>query len=263
MSELNPPPAIAMEISGNHAGDLGYCLSLIEHVQRLGGIPKFQSFDPKKLAKKRLSNPWVEDALGHKPELGELRSLYTRTETPKGWWTRLLPELEGRPWCCSVFSIDDLEFMLTNKCPALKVASFELRDLELIDACAQTQLPMVMSVNHQATVSDISDAIDAAEDSPDLTILYATRYYNRPCTQAEFDLEVESMRSICDQVDPWCQWGLSDHTQGMAMAGIAITTGAALIEKHIKLQDVPTFDSPFSFTPEQMKNLVKMAREAQ
>ena len=54
-----------------------------------------------------------------------------------------------------------------------------------------------------------------------------------------------------------CEVGLSDHTLGIGASLAAISHGASIIEKHIKLSDNDKgIDSHFSLTPEQMKSLV-------
>jgi pseudaminic acid synthase len=60
--------------------------------------------------------------------------------------------------------------------------------------------------------------------------------------------------------------GVSDHTPGAAIVPIAATAlGAAIIEKHLRLEDVDTEDREFSLTPQDFKAMIaatKMAHEA-
>lgn len=248
---------ISAEISGNHGGSIANCLHLIKEAKRIGVSQiKFQRFDPFNLAKKRLGNKAVAKALGHEPSEQELIALYQQTWSPAAWWPRVVKELDDIPWSCSVFSLIDLMFMERLGCAQFKVASFEITDLELIKACAETGKILVLSASKHATINNIMDAVEAADHAISLTVLHATEYYNRPCTEVELLQEVEDMQVLKHALPPWVNWGLSDHSKGHFLANAAANMGAFMIERHLRLPHIDTPDAAFSLTPDEMKVMI-------
>jgi pseudaminic acid synthase len=56
--------------------------------------------------------------------------------------------------------------------------------------------------------------------------------------------------------------GLSDHSTGAVAAVVAVSLGASIIEKHIKLSD-DCLDAAFSVTPPQFRAMVATVRAAE
>src|SRR5215469_11246201 len=139
-------PEIICEISGNHGGSLDNLVRLIKEAEKLDvGRIKFQRFEPHWLAKKRKAHPDVLTALSTY-KFGTLTDLYKQTETPLEWWGRIKEELDGYPFSCSVFSEEDALFMVHScGCNHLKIASFELTDINLIHACANLHRKLTLS----------------------------------------------------------------------------------------------------------------------
>jgi sialic acid synthase SpsE len=239
---------LVIEISGSHGGSLDNCISLIRCAKLLNPASiKFQRFNPERLALKRIGNPSTAKALGKTVSIRELTALYRSTETPRQWWPRIMATLDGHPWSCSVFSPEDLRFIMTYDCPSLKIASFELKDIGLIERCADMKKPIVLSANADATADEILDACMAAKGC-DITLLYATGY-----GASNIEAELERMFFVTHNCPNWVKFGLSDHTIGSDFARQSLDLcDVDMIERHIKLADVPTADSDFSLTPSEM-----------
>ena len=56
--------------------------------------------------------------------------------------------------------------------------------------------------------------------------------------------------------------GLSDHSFGSMGAVVAVSLGARVVEKHVKLDDVDSPDSAFSMTMDEYANMIKDANNA-
>jgi sialic acid synthase SpsE len=139
--------------------------------------------------------------------------------------------------------------------PRYKIASFEINDLNLIEAVARTNKPIIISTG-TATEQEIRDAINLVQKyHNDITLLKCTSKY--PAT-----LEGLNLATIADmQVRYGCKVGFSDHTQGVFAAPIAVAMGADVIEKHICLDNSGP-DGSFSLTPPQFSGMVELVRRA-
>lgn len=260
-----------LELSGNHNGDLVNCLRLVrEAIALKPDSIKFQCFEPGMLAMKRYCDPTVAQALnmvGHPvDEIKEkLCILYTGIQTRKEWWPQILETLNGYPYSCSVFSIQDLWFMQRLGCPAFKIASFELRDLDLIAACAATFKPLTISVNHSATAEDVDRAVRASVGSERIVFLHATKYADGgkgERSDLERQKEKDRLLWLFGTVPPFIEVGLSDHSGGnsASLGELAIAKDAFMIERHLCLPDVITPDTPFSCNPRQMGRYLSRLR---
>ena len=56
--------------------------------------------------------------------------------------------------------------------------------------------------------------------------------------------------------------GLSDHSAGSIAAVVAVSMGASVIEKHVKIEGVESADSKFSMPMNQFEDMVKNVRNA-
>jgi sialic acid synthase SpsE len=237
---------VVAELSGSHGGDLLNCLKLIELAKGLKvDLVKFQVYRPSMLAVKR--------ALCLTIPPSELLELYQANATPRDWWPEIMEVLDTYPWGASVFSEEDIEFILRYKPHYLKVASYELTDLALIDACARTRLPLVISVNHSATAQDVRAALSTAtkyRHQP--TFLMATAYWGAPTSWSKIKpalaSEIQRYRWLREVLPPEIGLGLSDHLPPGRTAIVSYATGkhAVMVERHLRLASVTTADAPFS-----------------
>jgi N-acetylneuraminate synthase len=151
----------------------------------------------------------------------------------------------------SVFDHKALDFMERTGCPRYKIASFEILDLPLIEACARTGKPLIISTG-MATDEEIRDAVHTAKSAGcvDLTLLHCVSAYPAPASSAGL-LEMEVMARRYN-----CQVGLSDHTLGLGVPIAAAVLGAAMIEKHVTLdRNDGGPDATFSIEPNELLQL--------
>jgi len=252
---MSSRPFIVAELSANHLGGLERALRLIDAAKQAGAdAVKFQTYR----AAEMVGPPGY--AIQDGPWAGrDLLSLYKEAETPRAWHQALFEYARsaGIEAFSTPFSRDDVDFLEEFDCPRYKIASFELVDLPLIRYAARTGKPLIMSTG-MATREEIENAVaEAARTCDDITLLKCTSAY--PATVA--DANLRTMIGMEEQFG--CRFGLSDHTQGIAVPVAATVMGAAMIEKHLTLSRAEGGpDAAFSLEPAEFAIMVKACRES-
>ena len=118
-----------------------------------------------------------------------LYDLYQEAATPYEWFPELFAHARslGITPFASPFDLEAVKLLQALDAPAYKIASFEAVDIELIQACARTGKPMIISTG-MCDADDIVDALKAARDAGcrDVALLKCTSAY--PATAAEANL---------------------------------------------------------------------------
>ena len=252
----NRTPFIIAEVGPNHLGSLDRALAIIDAAAAAGAdAVKFQC--------------WTRDTMSYDHSLltdgawagNSLPVLYQQCYTPMSWFTKLFDHAlaKGVIPFASAFDIEAVEF-LDNVCrtPFHKVASNEITDHQLIRRMGKSGKPMMISTG-AANLPDIGAAVRVARNAgcPDITLLKCTSEYPAPIERANLAVMREMrLRWGCDA-------GLSDHTNGIAVAIAAAALGASVIEKHLTLERADGGpDASFSMEPEEFRLMVTLCREA-
>jgi N-acetylneuraminate synthase len=255
------PAYVIAELSGNHHGDLGRALAIVDAAAEAGvDAVKLQTYTADSLTIDSDAAPFVIS--GGTPWDGRrLYELYQEAATP---WTWTEPLFErARSHGLDVFStpFDDEAVALLEAFdpPAHKVASFELVDHGLLRSIAATGRCVVLSTG-MATRTEINEAVAVLRDggTTDLVLLRCTSAY--PARPESMDL-----RTIPDMIDRWrVPVGLSDHTLGPESTIASIALGACVVEKHLTLDRGEIGpDSAFSLEPHEFASLVDAVRTAE
>ena len=152
--------------------------------------------------------------------------------------------------------------LVSLRMPAIKLASGALTDRHLIQHVASLGLPVLLSTGG-GTQADVDTAVqwfDAVRPAVGrLALLHCTAAY--PCAFDE--LNFNCLR-IFRQRYPSLVIGLSGHDSGIAMALIAWSFGARIIEKHFTLnRAMKGGDHSFSLEPAGLTKLVRDIRRAE
>jgi len=258
---IGSPPYVIAELSGNHGGSLQRALETVEAVAAAGADAiKLQTYTADTMTldipddRFRIVDPTSLWAGRH------LYELYREAHTPWEWHEAIFDRARavGLAAFSSPFDPSAVAFLSSLDVPCMKIASFEITDLPLIRAAAETGIPLILSTG-MATRGEIGSAVAAAEGAGavDLALLWCTSAYPAPA-------EASSLRGIPD-LRQWSgkEVGLSDHTLGTAVAVAAVALGATIIEKHVTLDhETATVDAAFSLDPEGFTHLVREARMA-
>jgi len=240
------PPLICVEMSGNHQGSLDAAIRFVRMAKEAGAdLLKVQVYRPDTI---------TIDARGPDFRLAPdndwsryetLYSLYEKAHTPWNWIAEMFAEAKaiGLPIFASPFDLSAVAFLEDLGCPLYKIASPEITDIGLIEACAKTGKPVVLSTG-LASREDLDEAVSVLKThKTPFVILKCVSAYPTPID----DMNLSSI--------PWlkeiygCGVGLSDHTVGPEACLAAAALGAVMIEKHFRLpEDSTSVDSAFSMS---------------
>jgi len=255
------PPFVIAEMSGNHNGDLDRALAIVEAVAASGAQAlKLQTYRADTITIDA-DTPAFRISADHELWGGEnLYSLYAKAHTPWEWHEPIFTrarELGLTPFS-SPFDPTAVELLESLDAPAYKIASAEIVDLPLIELCAKTGKPLVISTG-MANVAEIHAAVSTARaaGNDQLIVLGCTASYPAPPE----DSNLRGIPLLADTFDVVA--GLSDHTMGIGVPVAAVALGACAIEKHVTLARADGgVDSDFSLEPAELTALVTETERA-
>jgi len=248
------PPYIVAEISGNHGGELTKAIQLISEAKSAGAdAVKIQSYTPDSITIDHDGPEFIlEDGLWRGQKLYDL---YQKAHTPIEWHKPLFEHANKIDITIfsSPFDQDAVKLLEKLGAPAYKIASPEIVEINLIETCATTGKPIIISTG-MASIEEIEHAIGAAREAgaTNILLLHCISAYPTP-------IEESNLKTIRDLSERYrTSVGLSDHTSGSLAASLAVAQGAVLIEKHLTLsRHNGAIDNAFSLEPNELKQLIK------
>jgi len=157
------------------------------------------------------------------------------------------------------FDTTAVDFLEDLGNPIMKIASFEITDVNLIRYAASKGKPMVISTGI-AMQEDIELAIHACHEAgnDDITLLRCVSAY--PAS-----IENVNLLTMQDMKERYgVKIGLSDHTMGSDVAIAAVALGAEMIEKHFIMdRSIGGPDAAFSMITDEFKAMVSSIRNVE
>lgn len=152
------------------------------------------------------------------------------------------------PGCLSLFNLFRPDY--------LKVASRDLTNLPLLEALAETRVPMIVSTG-MAGKAELDSALDTiGRYHQDVTILHCVSQY--PTEPKNVNLHTIT---YLQKNYPGFRVGYSDHTIGISTPVAAVAMGARMIEKHITIdRNMKGTDQAGSLGPEGVYRMVRDIR---
>lgn len=248
-------PFVAAEMSGNHNGDLGRALEIVDAIADAGAPAiKLQTYTADTITIDA-DGPAFRITDSHGLWGGRnLYSLYQEAHTPWEWHEQIFARARERGMIpfSSPFDATAVDLLEDLDAQVYKIASLEIGDIPLLRKVARTGKPVILSTG-AADAADVDLAVSTirAEGNDQIAVLGCTSSY--PATA-----EASNLRTIPVLRDTWnVVVGLSDHTKGIGVSVAAVAFGASILEKHVTLRRADGgVDSDFSLEPEELKALV-------
>ncbi len=252
------PAMIVAELSGNHNGDYGRALAIVQAAAEAGAdAVKLQTYTADTITIDS-SKPWFMTFENSLWSGRTLHDLYKEAYTPWEWQPRLKEEAEKLGMICfsSPFDPTSVDFLEEMNVPAYKIASYEINDIPLIRKIAKLHKPIIFATG-VAYAEDISRALKICEEegNNDVILLKCVSAYPTPYDQ----VNLKMMNALADEYG--CIVGLSDHTMGSVVPIGSIALGGKMIEKHITFdRGEGGVDSAFSMEPSEFAKMVRDVR---
>jgi len=247
---------VIAEAGANHDRDLDVARRLIDVAAEAGAdAVKFQTYSGRALYSTKTPRFDYLGELGAKPA----HELLDDIALPREWQPILAAHCRdaGVEFLSSPFDRQAVDELDALDVAAMKIASFELVDLTLIEYAASKGRPLIMSTG-MATLGEIEDAVQTARDAGcrEICLLQCASLYPAPP-------EIMNLRTIPSlQAAFGMPVGLSDHTLGTHVASAAVAMGANLVEKHFTLDRTRTGpDHPFAIEPDELRQLIAHIRD--
>ena len=249
---------IIAEMSANHGGSFENALEIVRQAAKAGAdCLKIQTYTADSLTIDCGRDDFI--IKGGLWDGYKLYDLYSDAGTPYEWQAAIKAECEkcGIDFLSTPFDNAAVDFLEDIGCEAYKIASFELVDIPLIEYAASKGKPMIISCG-MASADEIQDAVDACRRAGNTqTVLL------KCCSEYPANWKDMHIANIPDMKRRFgVPVGLSDHSAGSIAAVVAVSQGACVIEKHVKLEGVKSADSEFSMSMDGFADMVKAVRDA-
>lgn len=246
------PCWVVAEVGNNHQGSIQTAREMIRQAHLAGAdAVKFQRRDNKVLyTPERYSAPYEsEHSFGR--TYGEHREAL---ELPDSAYPDLKAYAEslGLVFFATAFDLPSVDFLDDLGVPVIKIASFDVRNLGLIQYAAATGRPLIISTG-TADESDVHEAGVAAEGLGPIALLHCTSEYPAPAEHLNL-LAIETLRVRYPSV----VIGFSSHFSGISMPLVAYVMGARILEVHFTLnRAMKGSDHAWSLEPQGLTKLVR------
>jgi len=254
------PCFVIAEAGVNHNGDLGLAHRLVDAAAAAGAdAVKFQTFDPARLVTAHASKAEYQTRnMGSDESQYEmlLRLVLSREAHQE---LRRHAEERGLIFLTTALHGERGDFLKRLEDSAFKVPSGELTNHPFLAHLARKGRTLLISTG-MSTLEEVGAALEIvrAAGSTPAAVLHCVSSY--PAAPADCNLRaMETMRQTFGIPVGW-----SDHTLQVTVATAAVALGAAILEKHLTLdQSLPGPDHKASLEPHQFTELVKVVREAE
>jgi sialic acid synthase SpsE len=247
---------VIAEAGANHNRDLGLARELIDVAADAGAdAVKFQTYTGKDLYSSRTPRfAYLQDP--RSPQ-----ALLDAIALPREWQPLLAEHAAARgiAFFSSPFDRAAVDELAALGVPAMKIASFELVDVGLIEHTAATGIPIIISCG-MATYGEVEDALAAVERGANrqVALLRCASLYPAPA-------QIMNLRAMATMRAAFgVPVGLSDHTAGIAVAAGAAALGMEILEKHFTLdRGLAGPDHAFALEPAELKAMIAGVREVE
>ena len=244
------PTHFIAEVSSNPARDIDRALAFVDCAADIGcDSVKFQLF--------RIDEMFAPEIL----ERSEKHRARREWELPLSFLPQIAKRCHQRriQFACTPFYLKAVR-ELAPFVAYYKIASYELMWDALLEACAVTGKPVVISTG-MASPGEIAHAATVLRNAGarEITVLHCVSAYPTPPSQANL-AAIDTLRRITGASVGW-----SDHTVNAGVIHRAVHRwGASTIEFHLDLDETGAeYASGHCWLPEQMRRVIKDVRDAE
>lgn len=246
-------PFIIAEVGQNHNGDLKLAREYIKVFAYEGAdAVKFQTRNNKYLFSKDSYNADYNSENAFAKTYGAHREFL---ELDPEFLSILRDDCKkcGVKFMSTPFDEPSLKLIIDNDIEIIKIASFDLGNLPLINKIAKQNKPVVISVgggNHNQIKSSVDLLL---ENNIEVALLHCVSEYPCPFNK----LGLENIEKLTKNF-PDCTIGSSDHFNGTLSGPIAYMLGARVFEKHVTLnRSNKGTDHSFALEPYGFRKFVR------
>jgi N,N'-diacetyllegionaminate synthase len=250
------PLFVVAEIGLNHDGDPSRALALVDAAAGAGASAiKLQSLRAATLvAPDPVTGAGASLAHVAAPSL---RELFARYELDEAAHRAIAARARARgvAWLSSPFDEAAVDMLVRLDCDALKIASGDITHHRLIGRAAATGKPVIISTG-LSTLEEVAAAVTCARESGAraLALLHCVSAYPTPADQQNLG----AIRTLATVFG--LPVGLSDHTADAGGVAVAVTLGACLYERHVKVSETDeVIDAAVSSSPAALAGIVAIA----
>ena len=253
---------ITAELTTNHFGNISSLKSMVIKAKESGA-------DMVKVQKRDVENFYSKDQLNSEyisPFGNTFRDYRNELELDNEGFYELnkVCEQENIPWFASVLDINSFEYILSFGCPLIKAPSTISNKKTFLDHLAKNYTGDIV-ISTGMTDQKYEDFIlDNFSECNKIFLLQCNSAYPSPpeeCNVAVISRYAEYSKSFSNVIP-----GYSSHDIGYMASCMAISAGAKMIEKHVKLRsnDWSHFDSvALELHTDEFKDFVSQIRLAE
>ncbi|HYH01837.1 MAG TPA: N-acetylneuraminate synthase family protein [Bacillota bacterium] len=254
------PCYVIAEMGVNHNGKEALAIKLVEEAVKAGvDAIKFSRFDPYKVHSKESRSAYcLEDSCRYDSHMADLTRKMDLSNEVLVKMAQLCKKLNV-DFLSTPFDENSVDFLVKLGVPAIKIGSGDLTADPFLSYVAKQKLPVVLSTG-MSNMEEVHHAVTVLMENgcPELALLHCVS--NFPAQVEGLNLKV--IQTLEREFD--VPVGFSDHTTAIDTAGVAVASGACIIEKHFTLdQALPGPDHQYSLDPHEMAQMIKEIRQVE
>ncbi len=252
---------VIAEIGINHNGSLKNAFKMIDVAVEAGcSAVKFQLFTAKTLYPENAGCiEWRDSVKEYSYDIFQAVKSF---ELPLNWIEKLIAYCNrtGIEFLSSVFDEQCMLELISKGLKRIKLSSYTITHVPLIEAAAQIGVPIIMSTGG-ATLGEVEEAVNVIKKyHSNITLLHCSIKYPTELNDCNMGV-LETFKHAFPNI----AFGYSDHTQEVSDAAVqSIYLGGSVLEKHITLdKNMEGPDHFFALEPGDLKKLVQDIADAE
>ena len=255
---------IIAEAGVNHSGKLESALALVDAARQSGAdCVKFRAYKSDLMVGQHM--PRSEHHAGE----GSERDWFARHELTEKDLRAIKERCDQMSieFCASVFDLPSLECVVKLGAPLIKIPSAEITHRALVEACAHSGLPCLISTG-ASTSAEIARVIGwhrlasrggtsryEFEGGGRVALLHCVTGYPVPAAQTN----LRAIFRLC--TTQHVPVGYSDHADSTRLVPLAVAAGACIVQKPLTLHRDGTPQRAVSALPDEFAAMVGQVRE--